>query len=83
MKTHSYEELKQLIVRLSGKINKLKPCLDSNDELNKVYNRLLVQRACVRKKLTDSKQKNVISFFLKKFQKKSEPKTICDYFKTS
>lgn len=67
--------------RLSCLINMLKNKIDNNDELNRTYNRLLIERATIRKKLEYKKSKNVLTTFCEKLKRKRQEKLICDYFK--
>ena len=73
-------QLKNLIGRLSFQINQLKGKIDICDNSNRMYNRLLIQRACARKKLMDLRSKNIFSFIFKKFKFSNEKKLISDYF---
>jgi len=82
MRNQSIKELKNLINRISCSINQLKNKADKCGETSRAYNRLLIQRACIRKRLKDIESRNVISFFIKKLRLQSKPKQICDYFKT-
>ncbi|HBG49108.1 MAG TPA: hypothetical protein DDW90_06330 [Cyanobacteria bacterium UBA9971] len=66
--------------RLNYLISMLKNKLDS-EELNRTYNRLLIERAAIRKKLEFKKSKNVLTNFCQKLNKKRQEKLICDYFK--
>ena len=74
------KELDNSESRLNYLISMLKNKLDS-EELNKTYNRLLVERATIRKKLEFNKSKNVLTNFCQKLNKKRQEKLICDYFK--
>lgn len=67
-------------------LNKLKTVIDDNEEYNNAYNRLLVQRAELRKRLSDIKTTNIIGLFnsnlsrLNQLGFKNKKKLICDYF---
>ena len=61
-------------------INQLSNSLD-NEELSKTYNRLLIERATIRKKLENKKSNNVLINFCEKLNRKKNKKLICDYFK--
>lgn len=52
-----------------------------NEDMNNTYNRLLVERASLRKKVDIGKSKNVITTFCQKLNRKKKEKLICDYFK--
>lgn len=67
--------------RLNYLISMLKNKLANNEELNRTYNRLLIERATIRKKLEFKKSKNVLTNFCQKLNKKRQEKLICDYFK--
>lgn len=66
--------------RLTYLINQLKNKLD-NEDLNRTYNRLLVERAALRKKIKYSSSKNVLINFCQKLSRRKQEKLICDYFK--
>ena len=74
------KELDNSESRLNYLISMLKNKLDS-EELNRTYNRLLIERAAIRKKLEFKKSKNVLTNFCQKLNKKRQEKLICDYFK--
>lgn len=74
------KELENTETRLTYLISQLKNNLD-NEDLNRTYNRLLVERAAVRKNLRYLKSKNVITSFCEKLNRKRQEKLICDYFK--
>lgn len=84
LKTRKNNELEYSESRLSCLLNQLRGKLNNNEEANKNFNRLLIERAVVRKKLRQSRSKNVIALFCEKIgtigEKKTE-KLICDYFK--
>ncbi|OGH96154.1 MAG: hypothetical protein A2039_09170 [Candidatus Melainabacteria bacterium GWA2_34_9] len=75
------KELDNSESRLNYLISMLKNKLDS-EELNRTYNRLLIERATIRKKLEFKKSKNVLTNFCQKLNKKRQEKLICDYFKS-
>lgn len=66
--------------RLTYLIGQLRNRLD-NEELNRTYNRLLVERALIRKKLEQKKSRNVITDFCQRLNRRKHEKLICDYFK--
>ncbi len=66
--------------RLNYLISQLKDRLNS-EELNRIYNRLLLERAVLRKKVENAKSKNVLISFCQKLARKKSEKLICDYFK--
>ena len=65
--------------RLTYMINQLKDRLHS-DEINRIYNRLLIERAALRKNLEKEKSKNIITSFCEKLSRKNRKRLICDYF---
>jgi len=76
-------EIENSINYLTCVLNKLKIRINENNEYNKAYNRLLVERAELRKKLDYAKSNKIIFLFKNnlrclKFGKKE--KLICDYF---
>ena len=71
----------QLESRLSYLISQLRDNLGDNEDLNRTYNRLLLERAMVRKNIKKSESKNILTCFCEKLNKKRREKLICDYFK--
>jgi hypothetical protein len=72
-------ELENNEARLSYLIGQLKNNLDT-EEINRKYNRLLVERASVRKKIKYSKTNNVLTCFCEKLSRRNKEKRICDFF---
>jgi hypothetical protein len=68
--------------RLTYLINQLKNNLNNNEDLNRTYNRLLIERASIRKKLEYKKSNNVLTSFCQKLNRKNQKNLICDYFKS-
>jgi len=52
-----------------------------NEDIHKTYNRLLVERATLRKKRSHEQSKNVLTSFCQKLNRKKQEKLICDFFK--
>ncbi|MFA6988825.1 MAG: hypothetical protein WC197_02040 [Candidatus Gastranaerophilaceae bacterium] len=79
---NSDSELIESIRLLDLKINRLKKEATKSETTASLYNRMLIERAILRKKLEHSKTNNIISFIKNKikFVSKKE-KLICDYFK--
>lgn len=82
---NSESRLTYLINQLKNKLhNEFSLCnsgdQDENEDLNRTYNRLLIERAIIRKKLEQKKSKNVLINFCEKLNKKHNKKFICDYF---
>ncbi|EKE04445.1 MAG: hypothetical protein ACD_20C00077G0002 [uncultured bacterium] len=78
MKNKPADELKNSINVLSGQIDQLKSSIDTCDNSNRLYNRLMIERASIRQKLRELSSNNIVSFFCKK--SKPSQKRICDYF---
>ncbi len=78
------QEIENSISYLTCVINVLKTKINQNDDYNVAYNRLLIKRAELRKKLNQTGAGAVISLFkdnLKCFKfGNSKEKLICDYF---
>ena len=74
------KELESSESRLSYLISQLRNNLDENEELNRTYNRLLVERALIRKNINRIKSKNVLTCFCERLNKRRKEKLICDYF---
>jgi len=75
------KELDNSESRLTYLINQLSNKLD-NEDLGRTYNRLLIERATIRKKLEMKKSNNVLINFCEKLNRKKNKKLICDYFKS-
>jgi len=79
-------ELENSIIHLTCMLNKLKTVIDDNEEYNMAYNRLLIQRAELRKELSEISTYNIIELFnqnmtkLSQLNSKKHKKLICDYF---
>lgn len=81
MKKKPINELKSSINHLTFQINLLKKRIETCEDANRSYNRLLIERACARKKLENLQTKSFISFLSNKIKiNKGKPKYICDYF---
>lgn len=80
------EELENSIIHLTCMLNKLKTLIDDSEEYNMAYNRLLIQRAELRKNLSEINTNNIIELFSNSVKKvknlsfKKKEKLICDYF---
>lgn len=74
-------ELENSESRLTYLIEQLQVNLyNENTDINKTYNRLLIERASLRKKRNLEKSKNVLTSFCEKLNRKKKEKLICDYF---
>ena len=76
-------EIENSINYLTCVLNKLQTKIDDDNEYNKAYNKLLIERAELRKKLNYAKSNKIMLLFKNnlcrlKFGKKE--KLICDYF---
>lgn len=80
MNNQPAKELKDFIDSLSCQIHQLRKKIDICDSSNRLYNRLIIERACAREQLKKLQSKNVVSFLFKKFNTKNGQKLICDYF---
>ena len=80
MKNFQNKELKSFIEHLSTRIHQLRAQSEISSDANKAYNRLLIERACAGKKLSEIQSKNIISFLGKKLSFKPKQKVIADYF---
>lgn len=84
MSKEQIKELKNLIKSVSLRISQLKSKIGTCEKSSRMYNRLLIERACMRKKLKELESRNLVAIlrknFRKKFMSKSQRKLICDYF---
>ena len=79
------KEFENSVIHLTNILNKLKTKINGNEEYNQAYNRLIIERAVLRKKLTDiknAKKNNIIQLFKNNYclNFKNKKKLICDYF---
>ena len=81
MNNKTAQELNNSINKISYQLLKLKNSIETCDKSNKIYNKLLIQRACIRRKLKSMQSRNFLSFIFTRFQKKPKQKLISDYFK--
>jgi hypothetical protein len=82
MKKSSSEEMQESILKLNYQISQLKKNADKSEVTSKLYNRLLIERAILRKKTNSKKPKRIIDILKEKFSSKSKEKCISDYFKS-
>ncbi len=75
-------KLRQTILKANTKLEQIKDSglLETSEEANIRYNKILVEKA-ICKKILDDTRCSAIQKFLKKFTHKNE-KLICDYFKS-
>lgn len=76
-------QIRSSINDLTFQICQLRDKIDFSEETSIKYNRMLIERASLRKRCKDIPQKSVLSVLLKKFNIKKEPKSICDYFESN
>ncbi len=67
-----HKELDNSESRLTYLINQLSNNLDDNEELNKTYNRLLIERATIRNNIVKTRSKNVLVNFCEKLKKTND-----------
>jgi len=80
------QEIENSINYLTCVLNTLRTRIDDNEEYNRAYNKLLVKRAELRKKLCCSKTNTIVSLFkdnIKCFAPGNKEKLICDYFSSA
>lgn len=71
-------EIRQSMLKLNTELMKLQPKLEQSKTVNTKYNRLLIQKAELKKELDELNKpvlKTIFGFFKNKKDKK-----ICDYF---
>lgn len=76
-------EIVNSINHLTCLLNTLKPKLNENEEYNQAYNRLLIERAQLRKKLSQPKIVSLFKNNLKNLNFTKKEKRICDYFSSN
>ena len=78
---NSDSELIESIKLLEIKISQLKKEAAKSETTASLYNRMLIERAILRKKLEHSKSNKILSFIKNKIKLVSKKeKLICDYF---
>lgn len=75
-------KLRQSILKANTQLDHLKESglLETSEETNVKYNKILIQKAICKKELDESRHSLLHKFF-KKFSHKGD-KLICDYFKS-
>lgn len=81
MKNKTVQELHNAINKASHQLLRLRHSLDDCDKTNQTYNKLLIQRASMRKRLKSIQSTSLLGLIFDKFKKKPKQKLICDYFK--
>lgn len=80
------KSLETAISHLTSLLNQLRMRMDDSEEYNAAYNKLLIQRAQLRKKLEDKKTSNIVQLFgerwniIKRIKNKNKKVLISDYF---
>lgn len=82
MSKKAVDEIQASIKHISYQIGLLKSKINHSEEASIRFNRLIVQRACLRKRLTDLQSGSKILNLFKNFKIQSKEKNICDYFQT-
>lgn len=78
MSNKRVSQIRQSMLKLNTELLRLQPKLESNEELNIKYNKILLQKAILKKEL-DEIQRPFLKKVLKMFKSKKE-KSISDYF---
>ncbi len=76
-------KLRQSILKYNTELSNLKSDLETSEEANIKYNKLVIKKAICKKEL-DSARTSLIQKFFKKFahNPNKDAKLICDYFKS-
>ncbi len=84
MDTEKINSLKCEIIKCKRKLAELEPQIESNVNIQKIYNKILIKKAVLVQKYKKIQQKPSIKDKIKKLLKiYPRKKLICDYFKTS
>lgn len=78
MKQSEIDNIKHAMMLCQMRLRNLKPHVENSANLSEIYNKVLIEKAILRKKVTDSKN-TLLRKFVNKFFLKRE-KLICDYF---
>lgn len=80
--TNKNADIDNSIKVLTRQITLFKKVLNKSTVSDKIYNRMLIERATLRQKLKNEKSNNFFKTFCKKLGifKKSNKELICDYF---
>lgn len=71
-------EIRQSILKLNTELIRLQPKLEHSKTVNIKYNKILIQKAELKKELDDLQKPLLKTIF--GFLKKKKEKSICDYF---
>lgn len=78
MKQNEIDNIRHAMILCQMRLRNLKPHIENSANLSEIYNKVLIEKAILRKKVTDSKDTFFKRMFHKFFLKKE--KLICDYF---
>lgn len=86
MSSKKVQELRQSILKYNTELLRLKDQLETSEEANLRYNKIVLKKAICKKEL-DEARTSLIQKFFKKFAhnpngKNGGEKLICDYFKS-
>lgn len=86
MSSKKVQELRQSILKYNTELLRLKDQLETSEEANLRYNKIVLKKAICKKEL-DEARTSLIQKFFKKFahnpkSKNCSEKLICDYFKS-
>ncbi len=79
MKQNEIDNIRGAIILCQMRLKNLRPHIENSASLSEIYNRVLVEKAVLRKDFT-TKQDSLVKKIFNKFFAKKE-KLICDYFK--
>lgn len=74
------KELQDSIKGITNKLLELKNYLDSDKKANEIFNKLLIERAIIKKQLAELVENKFAKMLLGKTKKET---LICDYFKAN
>ncbi|MDD3236580.1 MAG: hypothetical protein PHV37_00605 [Candidatus Gastranaerophilales bacterium] len=78
MKQNEIDNIRHGMLVCQMRLKNLQPHIEHSSNLSEIYNKVLIEKAILRKELT-KEHKGFIQKFIDKFAKKPT-KRICDYF---
>lgn len=78
MKHENAEKIKHDILLCKMRIKSLEPHIQNSQNLSEIYNKVIIEKACLREKLKQNQRPTLFDRFKTLFTKKE--KRICDYF---
>lgn len=79
MKNENAEKIKHDILLCKMRLKTLEPHIQNSPNLSEIYNKVIIEKACLRENLKQHRKPTLFDKFKTLFANKRE-KRICDYF---